>query len=189
MAVKEFYEAAYWRVVSTIEAPQDQLAAMLADLVAAHFPLHDPKKEQKIIKKHLPDGTWRWPAYNAFVAARDAEFDDEDLSGSHAPEEMVMFLARRISMIAYTLEREAQLRENARLSPLFFTWWKFTASGGAEIPEKCRQMNGRLFRHDDPIWNKFPPCECLECCCYITAAVKNDSSTKVPAVFRTRRKT
>jgi hypothetical protein len=176
MPDRGFYETAYWRVVSTIEAPQDQLEAMLPELMAAHFQ-QDFRQEKKIIEKHLPDGTWRWPAYDVFAAERDAGFDDEEIDDVPDYKEMIAFLARRISMIAYNLGREAQLRENVRLHPLFFTWWKFTASGITEIPDKCRQMNGRIFRHDDPVWHEFPPCECLECCCYITATGV-DASTK-----------
>jgi hypothetical protein len=170
MVNKEHYEAAYWRVVSGIEAPKDRLEAMLTELVAAHFPLQDPKKEQRIVKAYLPEGMWRWPAYDTFVAERDAEFDDIEPSDTPDYREMVVFLARRISMIAYNLGHEAQLRSNTRLFPN----WKFVASGVTEIPEKCLQMNGKVFRHDDPIWDGFPPCECLECCCHITIATGRD---------------
>lgn len=256
MVNKKHYEAAYWRVVSTIDAPKEQLAEMLPRLMIAHFD-QNFGQTKKIIKNHLPDGTWRWPAYDASIADRDIVYYQENLAemqsyslvdmlsflkapqvralqkefatgneknkadmvealqlnlsatergtlttrlrqallaeidppGTPDYDEMIVLLARRISGIAYNLARLAQLRESAISSPLFFTWWKFTASGITEIPEKCRQMNGKIFRHDDPVWNEFPPCECLECSCYITATSKGiDSSTKMPAVFKSGRK-
>jgi len=256
MVTKEHYEAAYWRVVSNIEAPKEQLAEMLPRLIIAHFD-QNSGQTKKIIKNHLPDGTWRWPAYDAFVADRDIVYYQENLAeiqsysltdmlsflkspqvralqkefaagaeknkadmiealqinlsateretltdrlrqdllaeidppGTPDYNEMTTLLARRISKIAYDLARLAYLRESTRSSPLFFTWWKFTASGITEIPEKCRQMNGKVYRHDDPIWNELPPCECLECCCYITATEKEiDSSANIPAAFRSGRK-
>lgn len=256
MVNKEHYEAAYWRVVSTIEASKEQLPEMLPRLMIAYFD-QNLGQAKKIIKNHLPDGTWRWPAYDAFVADRDLVYYQENLAEMQsysladmlsflkAPQvralqkefaagkeknkedmiealqinltatekealterlrqdllaeidplgtpdytEMTTLLARRISKIAYDLARLDQLRESAISAPLFFTWWKFTAPGITEIPEKCRQMNGKVFRHDDPIWNELPPCECLECCCYITATVTEiDSSANMPAVFKSGRK-
>lgn len=257
MVSKEHYEAAYWRVVSTIEAPKEQLAEMLPRLMIAYFD-QNFGQAKKIIKNHLPDGAWRWPAYDAFVGDRDivyyyqenlAEMQSyslvEMLSFLKAPQvralqkefatgneknkadmiealqlnlsataretltdrlrqdllaeidppgtpdyqEMTSLLVRRISMLANNLARLEYLRESAISAPLFFTWWKFTASGITEIPEKCRQMNGKVFRHDDPIWDELAPCECLECCCYITATANEvDNSAKTPTVFRSGRK-
>lgn len=256
MVNKEHYEAAYWRVVSTIEAPKVQLAAMLPMLMIAYFD-QNSGQTKKIIKNHLPDGAWKWPSYDAFVADRDIVYYQENLAeiqsysladmlsflkapqvralqkefatrkennkaemieamqlnlsatvretlttrlrqdllaeveppGTPDYSEMAAFLIRRIAKIAYDLACLERLRESAISSPLFFTWWKFTASGTTEIPEKCRQMNGKVFRHDDPIWNEYPPCECLECCCYITATVNEiDSSAKMPSVFKSSRK-
>jgi len=258
MVNKEHYEAAYWRVVSTIEASKEQLAEMLPRLMIAYFD-KNPGQAKKIIKNHLPDGTWRWHAYDDFVADRDLVYYQENLAemqsysladmllflkapqvralqeefaagkeknkedmiealqinltateketlterlrqdliaevdppGTPDYREMTSLLLRRISNVADNLVRLEYLKENAISAPLFFTWWKFMASGYgiSEIPEKCRQMNGKVFRHDDPIWNELPPCECLECCCYITATAKEiDSSAKMPVVFKSGRK-
>lgn len=233
MTDKQFFEIAYWRVIATIDAPKEQLSAMLPEL----FLIREFPKKKEVVRKYLPDGTWRWPIYDAFVAERDAEYYQDNLAemkgysladmlaflkspqlralqkefsvgneknktqmiqvllsgltatartaltdrlrqnliaeidppGTPDYKEMVVLLLRRISTIAYNLGREAQLRENAKLYPKFFSKWEFIAAGDG-IPKKCRQMNGKKFHHDDPIWNDFPPCECLECACHIASA-------------------
>ena len=256
MVNKIHYEAAYWRVVSIIGVSKAQLDEMLPSLMIAHYD-QNFGQAKKIVRNHLPDGTWKWSAYDAFVEERDKAYYRENLteierysladmlSFMKAPQiralqnefatgkektkstmieallanlptenrdllavrlrqnliaeldppgtpdynEMAVLLVRRISGVAYQLARLEQLRESARQYPQHFTWWKIVASGAPEIPEECSQRNGKVFRHDDPIWNEIPPCECLECNCYVTTARQSaDSDAGAPAVFRSGRK-
>ena len=93
MVSKEHYEVAYWRVVSTIEAPKEQLAEMLPRLMIAYFD-QNFGQAKKIIKNHLPDGAWRWPAYDAFVGDRDIVYYQENLAEmqSYSLVDMLSFL-------------------------------------------------------------------------------------------------
>lgn len=253
MVNKEHYKAAYRIVVSTIDAPKEQLSEMLPPLMIAYFD-QNFGQAKKIIRNHLPDGTWRWPAYDAFVEERDKAYYRENLTeierctlaemleflkapqvralqdefftgkeknkstmieallanittesrdlltarlqknliaeldppGTPDYSEMLGHLARRISSIAYDLARLEQLKESAVSTPLFFTWWKFIASGNPDMPEKCQQMNGKTYRHDDPIWTEYPQNKCFNCSCYVSATAK--APEPEPAVFRPGRK-
>lgn len=258
MVNKKHYEAAYWQVVSTIDTSKDRLAELLPSLMVAYFDQNFGQMKT-IIKNHLPDGAWRWPAYDEFVKERDLIYYQENIAeaqsyslaemlsflkvpqlralinefslgkvknksdmiaalqsglsdtarntltdrlrqdivaeiippGTPDYSEMTALLARRISKIAYDLARLEELRENARSSPLFFTCWRLVVQdNGAELSEKCRLMNGKAYRYDDPVWNDFPCAECLDCSCYVTTAKnEHEYSTGSPVVFRSGRKT
>lgn len=73
-----FYEPAYKQVTQTIEADQRQIDAMFDELLVA-FTAGDPRREQKVVEQFLPEGTWRWPAYEAFTLPRDEEYYQECL--------------------------------------------------------------------------------------------------------------
>jgi hypothetical protein len=93
MAGKRLYEAAYWRVVSTIDATKDSLAEMLPSLMVAYFDQNFGQMK-KIINNHLPDGSWRWPVYDALVKERDMIYYRENLAEaqSYSLVEMLTFL-------------------------------------------------------------------------------------------------
>ncbi|MDP2805532.1 MAG: hypothetical protein Q8O24_06270 [Gallionellaceae bacterium] len=65
------YEPAYRQVMGTVEADPKQISAMFNELLVA-FTAGSPRREYGVVKQFLPDGTWRWPAYDAFVLP-DAE--------------------------------------------------------------------------------------------------------------------
>lgn len=73
-----FYEPAYKQVTQTLEADPKQISAMFDELIVA-FTAGSPRKEYDVVKQFLPEGTWRWPAYEDFAQKRDQECYDEDL--------------------------------------------------------------------------------------------------------------
>lgn len=236
-----FYEPAYKQVTQTIEAGQGQIDAMFDELLVA-FTAGDARREQKIVEQFLPDGTWRWPAYEAFALPRDEEYYREcleelqsstlfdllmmlkaqqlralykEFTGNKAkspgrkkaeittaliellsPEhnielterrraeeiaclalpgtpdykEMVSLLFRRIATIAYGIRHKSQMREIADRYPI----WEFRVHTHYDTPEECIKRNGKRYRHDDPIWGIFPPCENLKCGCHIAVVFDRD---------------
>jgi hypothetical protein len=72
-----FYEPAYQQVMATIEADPKQIKLMFNDLLVAHA-AGSPRREYDVVKQYLPDGTWRWPAYEAFVLPdEEANYKEE----------------------------------------------------------------------------------------------------------------
>lgn len=66
----EIFDEVYWRVVGTVDAPREALVALLPEMRAGHR-AGDPRRMQEVLRRHLPDGTWRWPAYEAYVGPRN----------------------------------------------------------------------------------------------------------------------
>ena len=226
-----FYEPAYKQVMQTIEADPKQISAMFDPLIVA-FTAGSPIREYEVVEQFLPDGKWRWPAYEEFALKRDKEDRDEDLeflttatlsdlitnlkvdqlrslykefAGDKAKspgrkkaeiaialfdaltedqkitlaeklrsdaitqmelpdyKEMVEMLCRRIGVIAYGIQRKSQLKESIDMFPV----WEFVGLDQYDIPDQCRKRHGKRYRHDNPIWDKLPPCDYLECCCRI----------------------
>lgn len=75
---RKFFEPAYWQAVSAIEAEEDQLHKMLPELLVANT-AGNSKQEYQVVQQHLPDGSWRWPAYESFAKPRDLEFLRDDV--------------------------------------------------------------------------------------------------------------
>lgn len=73
-----FYEPAYKKATQAIDADPKQLDAMFDELLVA-FTAGDPRREEKVVEQFLPEGSWRWPAYEAWALERDQKYYDEDL--------------------------------------------------------------------------------------------------------------
>lgn len=73
-----FYEPAYQKVMQTVEVDPKQVSAMLDELLVA-FTAGNPRREYEVVKRFLPDGTWLWPAYEAFVLPGEEEYYRECL--------------------------------------------------------------------------------------------------------------
>lgn len=71
-----FYEPAYQQVMVSVEADPKQTSAMFNELLVA-FTSGDSRKAYAVVKQYLPDGTWRWPAYDAFVLPNAEEYYKE----------------------------------------------------------------------------------------------------------------
>lgn len=238
-----FYESAYQQVTQTIEADKKQVAAMFDELLVA-FTAGDPRREQKVVEQYLPEGTWRWPAYEVYKLAGDEEYYQEcvedlrsadtfdllmmlktqplralykefagdkakspgrkkaeittaliemllpekkaelterlrtaeiaalELPGTPDYKEMVSLLFRRIATIAYGIRHKAQMRELADRYPI----WEFRVLTHYDTPEECIKRNGERYRHDDPVWDTFPPCENLKCACHIAVVFEREKA-------------
>lgn len=66
-----FYEPAYHQVMQTVVADPKQIDDMFNELLVA-FTSGNPRREYDVVNRYLPEGTWRWPTYEAFVLP-DAE--------------------------------------------------------------------------------------------------------------------
>lgn len=73
-----FYEPAFKQVTQTIEAEPKQISAMFEPLTIA-FSSGNPARALEIVEQFLPEGTWRWPAYEEFARERDKEDRDEEI--------------------------------------------------------------------------------------------------------------
>lgn len=71
------FEAAFWRVTSTIGAPAENLKALLPELRA--LASSGSRRAEEAVRRHLPEGVWRWPDYEAQSAVRDEEFRRADI--------------------------------------------------------------------------------------------------------------
>ena len=67
-----FFEPAFWKVAKSIQASEESLKALLPELLMA-FTSGDPRRETQAVMLHLPEGTWRWPAYEDYVSKRDGD--------------------------------------------------------------------------------------------------------------------
>jgi SPP1 gp7 family putative phage head morphogenesis protein len=89
--------------------------------------------------------------------------------GSIDYREMCMLFARRVTMIAYAYRRRKQMLEISDRYP----FWEFIASDDPDTPMKCKKLNGKVFRFDDPFWDTgYPPCERLDCGCRVEVKMK-----------------
>lgn len=71
-----FYEPAYQQVMQTVMADPKQISDMFNELLVA-FTSGNPRREYDVVNRYLPEGTWRWPAYEDFVRP-DAEADYQE---------------------------------------------------------------------------------------------------------------
>lgn len=238
---KWFFEPAFWKVAGEIEADRSALEGLLAELIIAHAS-GNPRREQETVMNHLPEGTWRWTAFENFIFERDKEAYEEEIdeiknaplaeilnwlkvpelreiykdhiaaksgpigkkkkeevikticsdiepdvseqiveslrkrfiSGMEKPEtvkyrEMCNMFARRVSMFAYSIQRRKQMIEMSDWRPI----WKFRAGISPETPERCKKLDGKTFRFNDPFWETgFPPCGRMECDCNVEVKIK-----------------
>jgi hypothetical protein len=83
--------------------------------------------------------------------------------------EMCLVFARKVTMVAYGIRHRNQMLELADMYPV----WRFIADNREAMPEECRRLNGRTFRHDDPFWEThYPPCEWPECSCRVELVMR-----------------
>lgn len=73
-----FFEPAYQKVMQMVEADPKRVSSMFDELLVA-FTAGDPRREQKVVEQYLPEGTWRWPDYEAWALERDQKCYEEDL--------------------------------------------------------------------------------------------------------------
>jgi hypothetical protein len=238
---KWFFEPAFWNVAEEVEADRSALEGLLAELIVAHAS-GSPRREQETVMKYLPEGAWRWAAFENFIFERDKEAYEEEideiknaplcemlnwlkvpelreiykdhvaaksgpigkkkkadiikticadidpqmsdqiveslrnrfLSEVEKPEtvnyrEMCNMFARRVSMFAYSIQRRKQMLEMTDWRPI----WKFKAGFSPETPERCKKLDGKTFKFDDPFWKTgFPPCGRMECDCSVEVKLK-----------------
>jgi hypothetical protein len=69
---RTYFEPAFWKVVKSIKAREDSLKTLLPELLIA-FTSGDPQRETQAVMRHLPEGTWSWPAYEDYVFKRDGD--------------------------------------------------------------------------------------------------------------------
>jgi SPP1 gp7 family putative phage head morphogenesis protein len=78
--------------------------------------------------------------------------------------EMCSAFARKVTMFTYGIRRRNQMQDLADRYPM----WRFIADDRDRMPEHCRELNGKIFRYDDPFWEThYPPCEWPECSCRV----------------------
>jgi len=230
-----YFDPAFWKVAKGIQANKSSLNALLSELLVA-YTSGDPRRETQVVIQHLPEGTWRWPAYEDYVLKRDGDtvkretekIKSGDLSEllncltiaelrglhkQHSGEkrkspgrkksdivsslmgaidqtsavtlaetlrsrlireidepceadyrEMCSVFARKVTMVAYGIRHRNQMLELADMYPV----WRFIADDREGMPEQCRKLNGKTFRHDDPFGEThYPPCEWPECACRV----------------------
>ena len=93
-----FYEPAYQQVMATIEADPKQIKAMFNDLLVAHA-AGSPRREYEVVKQYLPDGTWRWPAYDAFVLPDEEASYKEELADIETTNLFAMLMWQKVPQL------------------------------------------------------------------------------------------
>lgn len=81
---------------------------------------------------------------------------------------------RTNTMTAYNSARWKQQQENAVSRP----YWQYIAVMDAKTRASHAAMHGRVFRHDDPIWNThYPPCA-FNCRCRVRALTERQVQSR-----------
>ena len=83
-----YFEPAFWKVVEGIQANKASLNALLPDLLVAHTS-GDPRREQKVVMQHLPEGSWHWPIYEEYILKEindDHQEEMEEINNSDLPD-------------------------------------------------------------------------------------------------------
>jgi hypothetical protein len=165
----ELFDKVFWQVVGTIDAPREILEELMPELRDA-YGKGDSRYMHAAVQRHLPEGAWRWGAYDAYAESRDRAFADEDNEPIDVWEpdyhEMVVLLCRRISAIIYGYERYEQLSDPGLLA--LRPRWRF--HWGEEGAQNCSRFDGKALPASEAR-HAFPsiPCECLTCTCYLSA--------------------
>lgn len=234
---KEHFRKAFWTVASELVVERESLNTLFPHIQTAFLNI-DHKAMKEAVGRFLPEGSWRWPAYEAFSMPIAQECYKEDLRfykkaniadlvsclgiaelrklykefagdkakspgrkwaevvnalldiltqpqkhelaerlrsqgiaelelpGTPDYKEMIVLLCRRITMIAYNNKHKAELLEIVEQYPM----WEFVCVDDQHTPKECKRLNGKRFRHDDPIWDSMLPCGNIECRCRITLA-------------------
>lgn len=76
---RPYFERAYWRAMSEIVASPERVQALLSELFAADAAGKSWRDWAVVMQRHLPDGTWRWSAYDDYARPRDEESRLEDI--------------------------------------------------------------------------------------------------------------
>lgn len=76
---RAYFEPAFWQVANGIQASKAALDALLPELLVAHTS-GAPRRAQQVVIQHLPQGSWRWPAYEEYLLKRDTESFEEELA-------------------------------------------------------------------------------------------------------------
>ncbi|MDG6895048.1 phage minor head protein [Volucribacter amazonae] len=71
---------------------------------------------------------------------------------------------------AYSAQRYQQQRDNAINRP----YWQYTAVGDKRTRPSHNQMNGLVYRYDDPFWQTFYPPNGFNCRCTVIALAQRD---------------
>lgn len=75
---RECFERAYWQVVASVDVSQNRLQAMFSELQETPNSEWDSKPKLDLLSRHLPDGSWRWPAWESYALKRDtAQYQEE----------------------------------------------------------------------------------------------------------------
>lgn len=83
--------------------------------------------------------------------------------------EMCNMFACRVAMMAYAFRRRKQMLEISDRYPS----WKFIADDNPDVPKRCKKLDGKAFRFDDPFWDTgYPPCSRLDCNCSVEVKMK-----------------
>lgn len=80
---RRFYKPAYWQVMRTVDADEQQLKAMFNDMLIASAE-GSPRKEWAVLEKYFPDGTWSWPLYQQVLLPAQKETYQEWLDEIHS---------------------------------------------------------------------------------------------------------
>lgn len=81
---------------------------------------------------------------------------------------------RTNAMAAYNAERWKQQKENADSRP----YWMYVAVMDAKTRASHAAMHGRVFRHDDPIWNTHYPTNSFNCRCRVRALTERQVQSR-----------
>jgi hypothetical protein len=96
------------------------------------------------------------------TALRERFVSELEKPGTVNYRDMCAMFARRVSAIAYALQRRKQMLEISARYPN----WRFIAFQSPDTPERCHKLDGKTFRFDDPFWDSgYPPCDWLDCAC------------------------
>lgn len=76
---RECFERAYWQGVASVDVSQNRLQAMFSELQATPNSEWDSKPKLDLLSRHLPDGSWRWPAWESYALKRDAAQYQEEV--------------------------------------------------------------------------------------------------------------
>lgn len=77
---RPYFERAYWRAMSEIIAPPERVQALLPELFDAAG--KSWRDWAVVMQRHLPDGAWRWPAYDDYARPRDEASRREDIENA-----------------------------------------------------------------------------------------------------------
>lgn len=143
------FSSAYDNVMGGVAAGESVISGMKQELKQLFLNGTSARDAVNIIERWLPEGSWKWPEFEAQI---------HELGEWSAAET----LWHRISRLAYAFRDEEKFKKSNHYAP----YKLFSPVMDDRTPSECQALNGTVRRWNDIFWESHPvPCERLDCRC------------------------